>query len=215
MNRWPTLKIANVLNTDIVLDWTLLLMLLDYMPSLGVLLGLKLLAVVLISVLLHELGHVFVAQKFKRFTSNINLNFFGGAASIDLTGIKPKEEILIALAGPAVSLSLAIISTIPFFAGALVFEPYSFLGLAVTMNAVLALFNLIPIFPMDGGRVLRGLLATKLSFYRATQIASITGVALSAAALVASAVFGMPQFVFVFIFILALGEYLVNRKGHF
>ncbi|MGJ5819308.1 site-2 protease family protein [Paludibaculum fermentans] len=128
------------------------------------------------SVLLHELGHSFVALRSNIPVRSITLFIFGGVAQIGAEPITPKAEFLIAIAGPAVSLSLALLLTI--VQPALVtIEPL--LGLAkylAYINFALAVFNLIPGFPLDGGRVFRSIIwaATK-DMRRATLIAANSG----------------------------------------
>jgi len=115
------------------------------------------------SVLLHELGHALAARRFGIETRSITLYPFGGIAALDREPRSPSAELWIALAGPAVNFALA--------AAAL---PLALLGTptAVTfvgINIALGLFNLVPAFPMDGGRVLRAALATRLGRLRATE----------------------------------------------
>ena len=106
------------------------------------------------SVTLHELGHCLVARKLGYETQRITLFPFGGVALINMIGIKPKEELLIALAGPAVNLVILMIAI-----------PLSYVvpvpGIIILVNAVMLIFNLIPAFPLDGGRVLRSVLALR------------------------------------------------------
>lgn len=117
------------------------------------------------SVVLHELGHSLVARKKGGYIHEIVLYPFGGAAKISNIPVKPIDEILVALAGPAVSLVLAVL-----FSG--------FGGvLAYISNANLFLFgfNILPVFPMDGGRVLRASLSTRKGRVEATRIAVTVG----------------------------------------
>lgn len=135
------------------------------------------------TVLLHELGHAFMGQQFGVHTHAITLLPIGGIARMDGTAAKPAHEILIALAGPAVNMALAtvLLPLVYAFSG-----PDALLtghGLAAQLlwvNVGLALFNLIPAFPMDGGRVLRSTLrwhmdAAAASFTAATvgQVAAV------------------------------------------
>lgn len=109
------------------------------------------------SVLAHEFSHALVARRFGLKVEGITLFIFGGATSIDSDSRTPREEALIAVAGPATSLILgALLLGINFFIeqeqlGALI----GWLGL---INVMLGVFNLIPGFPMDGGRVLRAII---------------------------------------------------------
>ena len=116
------------------------------------------------SVALHELGHAFVARAKGAYIHEIVLYPFGGAAKISNIPKRPVDEILVALAGPAVSLMLAIIFSL--------FETTHFLGY---LNWMLFFFNILPVFPMDGGRVFRAALATRKSRLEATRIAATVG----------------------------------------
>jgi Zn-dependent protease len=117
------------------------------------------------SVLLHELGHALVARRLGVHVSGIELSFLGGAAKMTQMPRSADHELAIAAAGPAVSLmlggaglGLAALLHVPLF------------GMIGGVNLVLAGFNLIPALPMDGGRILRALLARKMDFVRATDI---------------------------------------------
>src|SRR4029077_8705517 len=97
----------------------------------------------------------------------------GGVAGLDRTPDEPVQELVIAAAGPAVTALIALGAFIG--GGSWDYSPTtktSIPDLLFTMNVVLLLFNLLPAFPMDGGRVLRALLATRMSYARATQIAA-------------------------------------------
>ncbi len=130
------------------------------------------------SVALHELGHSVVAQAKGGHILEIVLYPFGGAARISNIPVKPLDEILVALAGPAVSLILGITGTVLGFqifytSPELDYNPL-ILELGI-INIGLFVFNLFPVFPMDGGRVLRAALATKKSRVEATRIAATIG----------------------------------------
>lgn len=132
------------------------------------------------SVLAHELGHAFVALRNNVPVKSISLFFLGGVAEIGREPSKPGEEFRIAIAGPIVSLALAVFFTsLGQLGGSL-----SYLGAAVDylarINLLLGLFNLIPGFPMDGGRILRAII-WKLTgdLNRATRVASFTGQAVA------------------------------------
>jgi Zn-dependent protease len=128
------------------------------------------------SVLAHELGHAWVALRNRIPVRSINLFFFGGLAQIGREPRLPGEELRVAIAGPLVSLGLALVfQAFSLADGALPWLSVSTAYLA-RINFILALFNLIPGFPLDGGRVLRALVwwLTK-SYSRATRFASFTG----------------------------------------
>ncbi|MEM7262984.1 MAG: site-2 protease family protein [Planctomycetota bacterium] len=125
-------------------------------------LGVLMVGIVFGSILLHELGHSLTARAYGIDTRSIILHLFGGVAQIVREPRRPAEEFFIAIAGPAVSLALALIFGCLAFAVAF-FAPPTLLWEGVitpllggmTANLVLGIFNLLPGFPMDGGRVLR------------------------------------------------------------
>ncbi len=126
-------------------------------------------------VLLHELGHSYVAKKHGTNIQSITLFLFGGVSSMEEIPRDPKIEFKMALAGPGVSLLIGSILII-------VYElfktddPYlRLVWLIGLLNIILAIFNLIPAFPLDGGRVLRAWLAGRMSYIRATRTAAGIG----------------------------------------
>lgn len=141
-------------------------------------------------VLLHEFGHALMARFYGIATRDVTLYPIGGIARLEGVGRRPGEEAFIALAGPAVNLALGVV-----LAGLLTLvgvgrvllrpeaEGSGILGLFLTYlllaNLMLAFFNLLPAFPMDGGRVLRSVLAVKLGRLRATEIAARLGMVLA------------------------------------
>jgi Zn-dependent protease len=133
-------------------------------------------------VLLHELGHALAARLYGIRTKDIVLLPLGGVARLEKMPEKPGQEIVVALAGPAVNVALAAVLAAGLWIGR-AFVPVSELGIAagpfverlLAVNVLLAVFNLLPAFPMDGGRVLRALLATRLPYPRATRIAAGVG----------------------------------------
>lgn len=137
-------------------------------------------------VLLHEFGHVFAARRYGIRTPDITLLPIGGLASLERMPEKPSQEVFVALAGPAVNVVIAFILVV--FAGArldpaalnLMENPASdMLSRIAIANVALVVFNLIPAFPMDGGRVLRALLAMRMGFVRATRTAAVVGQSLA------------------------------------
>jgi Zn-dependent protease len=133
-------------------------------------------------VVMHELGHALTARRFGIGTRDIVLLPIGGVARLERIPEEPRQELLIAVAGPAVNVVLAGL----FFALHAIFsnDPNpdyvlgagaSFLNSMFWVNITLILFNALPAFPMDGGRVLRALLAMKMNYARATNIAAAVG----------------------------------------
>ncbi len=144
--------------------------------------GIGLVLVLFVIIVLHELGHALMARRFGIGTLDITLLPIGGVARLERMPQDPRQELLVALAGPAVNVALAVF----FFAlagGSREASQWLNLDIAgqgllwnlMLVNIALTIFNLIPAFPMDGGRVLRALLAMKLSYLRATRIASRVG----------------------------------------
>ncbi|GAB4355288.1 MAG: site-2 protease family protein [Oricola sp.] len=133
-------------------------------------------------VVLHELGHAVAARRYGIRTPRITLLPIGGVAELEKMPEKPMEEVVVAIAGPLVNIVIAAVLIL--FLGAHpdlatvsnIEDPQpGFLARLAVVNVVLVLFNLIPAFPMDGGRVLRALLATRFSRVRATEIAATVG----------------------------------------
>ncbi len=132
-------------------------------------------------VVLHELGHALTGRRFGIRTRDITLYPIGGVAMLT-DRPKPAHEFWIALAGPAVNVVIAIVLGSVFFAmndrlPSLMFsvEKFSFLEGLFAANMMLVIFNMIPAFPMDGGRVLRALLGMRMPLARATKIAGTIG----------------------------------------
>jgi Zn-dependent protease len=134
-------------------------------------------------VLLHELGHALMARRFGINTHDITLYPIGGVARLERMPRAPGAELLIALAGPAVNFAIVLGLLALFLLGGDVLIAYSWpavcLQQLLVVNLVLGLFNLIPAFPMDGGRVLRALLSGWLGRVRATMAAARVGRALA------------------------------------
>lgn len=141
---------------------------------------------IFLCVILHELGHAFAAQHYGIRTRDIILYPIGGVARLETIPRKPKQELVVALAGPLVNLVIAAVllpwSAIPSMEGAeteFQIGPDNFLFAFASVNIWLALFNLVPAFPMDGGRVFRAILSFRMDRVRATRIAALTGQALA------------------------------------
>ena len=130
-------------------------------------------------VLLHELGHAVLARRLKIPILGIELTIFGGVARMGAMPDSPRAEILIAGAGPAVSLLLAA----GFYLAHMLFGVTLLKTLAL-INLVLAIFNLLPALPMDGGRIFRAAMASRMGRLRATKIAVAVSRVLSAAIMI-------------------------------
>lgn len=143
-------------------------------------------------VVLHEFGHAFAARAYGIRTPDITLYPIGGVARLERMPTSPWHELVIALAGPAVNVVIAAILWVSVARGYSIKDllaPHmdgSFWSALLRINIVLVVFNMIPAFPMDGGRVVRALLATRLPYATATLIAARIGQVIAAFFVVAS-----------------------------
>ena len=128
-------------------------------------------------VLLHELGHALAARQFGIGTRSITLLPIGGVAALERMPRHPFQELWIAVAGPLVNVVIAavLITGLSLSPVAGMSALGQFLGQLALANIVLVLFNMIPAFPMDGGRVLRSVLAMFMEYSRATNVAATVG----------------------------------------
>jgi Zn-dependent protease len=188
-----SLKIASISGIEVRIHLTFLLFLawiwFSYYEVAGVrgaTQGVLLFLALFACVLLHEFGHAFAARAFGIQTADITLLPIGGVARLNRIPDEPWQELVVAVAGPLVNVVIA---------AALVFVVHeaapldqlesienpriALLAQLASWNIVLVLFNLIPAFPMDGGRVLRALLAMAMPYSRATSIAARIGQALA------------------------------------
>lgn len=168
--------------------------------------GLLFMLLLFLCVLLHEFGHIFTARAFGVSTPDVILLPIGGVARLERIPEKPSEEFLIAIAGPLVNVAIALLLVL---AGAqLHLERLANLNVTgggmlselAAVNLFLAVFNLIPAFPMDGGRMLRAFLASRMGYVRATEIAATIGQWV-AFALGFLGLFGNPLLIFIAIFV--------------
>jgi Zn-dependent protease len=172
--------IARVAGIPIRVHITLLILLpillLQFPMSLWVL-GFAAMAGVFASIALHELGHSLVSMRFGCRVRDIVLLPIGGVAQLESLPRSPRQEMLIAAAGPAVSLLLSLAGSLAanLLAAAGAHAAALVAGLIARVNLTLALFNLIPSFPMDGGRIFRAFLSPFLGRLLATRIASWIG----------------------------------------
>ena len=144
--------------------------------------GVVFILAVFASVVLHEYGHALTARHFGIPTREITLLPIGGVAQLERIPREPQRELAVALAGPAVTIGIVIVLYVVLRATGtptaprVLFETGApFLSRLMWVNVLLAVFNAIPAFPMDGGRVLRAALATRMSHLRATRIAAEVG----------------------------------------
>ena len=169
--------------------------------------GIAFISLVFACVVLHELGHAAAAARYGIATPDITLLPIGGVARLDHIPEEPWREIAIALAGPAVNVGIclllaAALGGIPTMAEGLTVEDprAGFLPRLFWVNAFLVLFNLIPAFPMDGGRVLRAALALRMPHAVATRVAAQVGQGV-AILLGFLGLFGAPLLIFIALFV--------------
>ncbi|MEY3368791.1 MAG: hypothetical protein RI973_1946 [Bacteroidota bacterium] len=227
----PSLQVASWFGIPVRVHWTTALWLipLGYLIWEGVmrpgevvwllLAGISL----MLSILLHEYGHALMARRYGVETRDIILLPIGGLARLNKLPEKPLEEVLIALAGPLVNFGVALLllpylllvmvpglrESGPPMPAAITGNYFFFLPLVFAMNVGLGIFNLMPAFPMDGGRVFRALLAHWLGKLRATRIAMLLGQAIAVGMVVLG--FSGYNYLYVvlglFVFISAWREY--------
>lgn len=180
---------------------------------------------IFLCVTLHEFGHALMARYYGIRTRDITLYPIGGVARLERISEKPGEEIAIALAGPAVN--VVIIIGISFVLGALgvlgtliesnieaimtpravdaSFIPRLLFGLLLA-NTILVVFNMLPVFPMDGGRVFRALLSLGMGHLRATEVAAFIGMVAAGLFVVGGLFQGMPMLALIGFFVFLAGQ---------
>lgn len=191
--KW-SIHLGRMLGIDVFLHVTFLLLLgvigiahwLAHGSLAAVISGVGFFIALFACVLLHEYGHALAARHFGIATRDITLLPIGGVARLERMPDKPLQELWVALAGPAVNVVIAAALAVGLTLSG-TWEPLAALGATgggfierlLAVNVFLVLFNMIPAFPMDGGRALRALLALRLEYSRATRIAATTGQALA------------------------------------
>lgn len=235
------INLGSILSVKIRLHWTFFFLIIWIIISElkrggnteSILFNLSFVLTVFFCVVLHELGHALTAKRFGINTRQITLLPIGGVASLEKIPESPKQEFLVAIAGPLVNMVIALLLyfIIPFkdisnlnLSEAVTtlskFTIQNFLIYLFVVNVALVVFNMIPAFPMDGGRVLRALLAMKINRVKATQIASGIGQFIAIIFLLVGFLYN-PFLIFIalFIFLGAYGEnqivqHLALLKGH-
>jgi len=187
--RWQW-KLGRFLGIDVYIHATFVLLIgwvgyshwLEHHSLAEVVNGILFILALFLCVILHEYGHALTARRYGIKTRDITLYPIGGIARLERMPDRPLEELWVALMGPAVNVVIAAgLFAYLFLSRSLVpmneltIASGSFLERLMAINISLVLFNLIPAFPMDGGRVLRALLAMRLEYVRATQIAANVG----------------------------------------
>lgn len=184
------LRIARFFGIDVAVHWSFLLLVVYvvYVSAQqqaglgGTLTALAFMGAIFTCVVMHEFGHALTARAYGVRTRHITLLPIGGVAALERMPTKPVQELLIAVAGPAVNVVIAAV-----LLGAIWLlgdvqtpsNPYThqtgFFTTVAIVNIILVIFNMIPAFPMDGGRVLRALLALRLDYGMATRAAAMVG----------------------------------------
>jgi Zn-dependent protease len=185
-----SLKIARIFDIPVYVHWSfgLLFLFVAYMGNTwqGILFQSIYVLALFVCVVMHEYGHALSAKKYGVTTQDIIILPIGGVARLNKMPEKPFQEFIVAIAGPAVNVVIAIVlyiakyfletylnthDTESFWLTAI----YEFFETLLISNIFLVVFNMIPAYPMDGGRVLRALLSIRLGRTRATKIASVLG----------------------------------------
>lgn len=233
---FSSLQIVKLFGIPVKVHWTFALLIayvafVAYSQGIGLpgtIMTLVLLALVFVCVVLHEYGHALTARKFGVITRDIILSPIGGIARLENIPDKPREELLIAIAGPMVNVVIAaiILGLYLIFAGELLplltnefwqFDEAQPLGwLLLKINLLLIGFNIIPAFPMDGGRVARALLSIRFNRITATKIASYMGRGLAIVFIIVSLFWGnfILTIIGIFVFLAALNEYRAVLLQH-
>ncbi len=235
------LNLGSVFGIKIKVHWTFIFLILWIVFSeqqrggntSSILFNIALVLAAFVCILLHELGHALMAKRYGIQTKKITLLPIGGMASLERIPESPKQELLVTIAGPLVNVGIAMILyfLIPVkelmhlnftetFDMLSSFTLQNFLFYLFTVNIALVVFNLIPAFPMDGGRILRAVLALKMNRVKATQIASTLGQIMAVTFLFIGLLYN-PFLIFIalIIFLGAYGEnqlvqHLALLKGH-
>jgi Zn-dependent protease/CBS domain-containing protein len=234
-----SLQIAKLFGIPVLLHWTFGL-LFFYVLYIGqregldthqvLWLGLFVIAM-FICIVMHEFGHALTARRYGVETQDIILLPIGGVARLVNLPEKPLQEFFVAIAGPLVNVGIALLLSPVFFFHTLpglvnrkvlneadiVGDYFFFIPALIFLNIMLAVFNLLPAFPMDGGRILRSLLAVKIGRYKATRFAAFMGQGIAALLFFYGLWEGSftTAFIGIFIFFTAMQEYRWVRTETF
>ena len=212
-----SLRLGRIAGIKIFVHWTFFLLIgwiftMHMMAGRGTaaaIMGVAFILALFACVVLHELGHALAARRYGVGTRDITLLPIGGVARLERIPRNPTHELVVALAGPAVNVVIALV----IFLGFLVTRgdgpainlsklQGNFFAQLMTVNIFLVIFNLIPAFPMDGGRVLRALLARRLEYARATRIAARVGQGIAVVLAISGLfVLGNPMLLLVALFV--------------
>jgi Zn-dependent protease len=227
------LYLGRYFGTEVQIHWTFFLLIawiiLSEVFSGGsvdrILFNCQFIIAVMFCVLIHEIGHALAAKRFGIKTEKMVLLPIGGISTTDKTIESPKKEFLITIAGPMVNVIIAVILyfTIPvsdyiyydlgeYFTALSDFTVRTFLFFLFIVNVALVVFNMIPAFPLDGGRIFRAVLDLQLNRVRATSVTTITGNIIALIFLLIGLLFN-PILVFLALF-LFIGSYSENRIVH-
>lgn len=191
--RW-SLNLGKVAGIRLLVHWTFVILIgwifivyyQQEQDARQALMGVVFILALFVCVILHELGHALTARRFEIVTRSITLLPIGGLARLEKMPEKPEQELWVAIAGPIVNMVLAVLlyvylsatNNIPDLTDTEQLQSLQGSGFWFNLfvaNVILAVFNLIPAFPMDGGRVLRAVLAFRYDRSRATRIAASIG----------------------------------------
>lgn len=213
-----SLRIARIAGIELKVHWTFFLLLVWFGASYGMggrgmagaMYGVAFLLSVFACVVLHEFGHALAARQFGIATRDVTLLPIGGVARLERMPSDPLQELWVAIAGPLVNVVIAgilfgIVAAVGGLEQVVANELFgatvgSFLVSLLWINVILVIFNMIPAFPMDGGRVLRALLAMSIDRLHATAIAARVGQAIAIAFGILG-LFGNPMLLLIAIFV--------------
>lgn len=183
-------KLARIAEINVMVHWTFAILLIwvavaNLMGGFGIaaaIYGVVFVLAIFVCVVLHEFGHALTAKRFGINTPDITLLPIGGVARLERIPENPWQEFVIAIAGPMVNVVIVAILALIYLLGGFMFqlsttEPVgtNFLASLMIVNVALVVFNMIPAFPMDGGRVLRAVLAMNMDYVNATRVAANIG----------------------------------------